>query len=739
MNLAPDLWRGLLAARRALRLSLGTLAALVFAVVVASGRLGGDLRGDTPRALELLAVAALGVLLIGKLAARLRFAPPPARLARAAWEARALPVFIELETGLVLVVATWGVLELTGGLRSPLLPLIYALVAFVVTFSRRWLGALLALAAVALEAAVVWRLGRPAWALRSLATHAGFAAFFAVLHLAFVHGEIWRMRRESSARILAEIRAMREEARDFRLISTALGQGSRPVRSREDEETKLYQGAVETIHQSLFYTLELVKQTLELNTCVLLWLDASGERLKIKELVTDSDAVTELPISADAGALGAIVRERVLVNLRTPKRGHVAYYAGPAEIGAFLGVPVLEDGQLRGVLCADRASGRPFETRDEQVLAGAATQILRAIQSERVFAAVEKGKYEHERFYRASELLRSCLTPDQVFDTTFQAVAEIAAFDAAAITLFDKVEKQHSIVRAAGEAKALEGQVFGDNAGLCAMVVKNKHYLPASGELRDRDTPIYTKRLRLKGAESLLVLPLIRGGEAIGTLMIASARRTVFTKDVRDMLGVIANQVAASLDNAQMYRRMEEMATTDGLTGLTNHRTFQERFSQLIERSARHGKKCTLILTDIDHFKKVNDTFGHPMGDQVLKRIAKVLEANVRKIDIVARYGGEEFALVLEETDAEGALKLAERIRMDAAAQSFTKDGGPATVTLSLGIACFPDDAQDKVAMIAASDKCLYAAKHAGRNRAVLASSLDGAAQASKARALKAG
>jgi len=726
--------RAFRAVRRALRLSLGTLAALVFAAVVASGRLGGDLRGSTPRALELLAVAVLAVLLVARIAARLRFAEPPARLARAAWEARALPAFVELETGLTLVVATWGTLQLTGGLRSPLVPLTYALTAFVVTFSRKWIGALLALAVVALEAAIVWRLGRPAWAVRTLAAHGGFAAFFAVLHWLFVHGEVWRLRREHSARLLQEIRDMREEARDFRLISTALGHGSRPARSREDEETKLYQGAVETIHQSLFYTLELVKQTLDLHTCLLLWLDQSGERLKIKELVTDSDCVSELPISADAGALGAVVRERVLVNLRRPKHGHVAYYAGVERVGAFLGVPVLENGQLRGVLCADRASERPFDQRDEALLAGAATQILRAIQSERVFAAVEKGKYEHERFYRASELLRRCLTPDQVFDTTFTAVGEIAAFDAAAITLFDKAERRHTIVRGAGGAKPLEGQSFGENAGLASMVVKNKHYLPASGELRDPNVPVYTKRLKLRHTESLLVLPLIRADEAIGTLMVACARRAIFSKDVRDMLGVIANQVAASLDNANMYRRMEEMATTDGLTGLTNHRTFQERFAQQLERSARHGKKCTLILTDIDHFKKVNDSYGHPMGDQVLRRIARVLDANVRKIDIVARYGGEEFALVLEETDAAGALKLAERIRLDAAAQSFTADGGPASVTLSLGIACFPDDAQDKADIIARADQCLYAAKHAGRNRAVLASSLRGELDAAKAR-----
>src|SRR5207244_6392342 len=98
---------------------------------------------------------------------------------------------------------------------------------------------------------------------------------------------------------------------------------------------------------------------------------------------------------------------------------------------------------------------------------------------------------------------------------------------------------------------------------------------------------------------------------------------------------------------------------------LLNHRTFQERILGMIDRSERLGKQCALILCDIDHFKSINDTYGHPIGDVVLKRVAKVLGACVRKIDIVARYGGEEFALVLEETDARGARELAERVRLE--------------------------------------------------------------------------
>ncbi len=183
---------------------------------------------------------------------------------------------------------------------------------------------------------------------------------------------------------------------------------------------------------------------------------------------------------------------------------------------------------------------------------------------------------------------------------------------------------------------------------------------------------------------------------------------------------MIANHVAVSLANASMYGRMEEMATTDGLTGLINHRTFQERFSEMLARADRTSGRHALLLTDIDHFKKVNDTYGHPMGDVVLQRSrARGAGDCVRKIDVVARYGGEEFAIVLEEHRPEGALMLAERIRAEVQKQVFQSDKGPFSVTLSLGIAVYPDDAKDKAQAISLADQSLYYAKHNGRNRAV--------------------
>jgi len=166
------------------------------------------------------------------------------------------------------------------------------------------------------------------------------------------------------------------------------------------------------------------------------------------------------------------------------------------------------------------------------------------------------------------------------------------------------------------------------------------------------------------------------------------------------------------------------MATTDGLTGLLNHRTFQLRMDEALAAARRYGRKCSLILTDIDHFKSVNDTWGHPTGDLVLKGVAKILKDKARDTDIVARYGGEEFAIVMPETDQKGAQAIAERIREAVSGETFQTEMGPLKVTLSLGIATFADDAKDKHGLVELADQCLYFAKRNGRNQVVTADRL---------------
>ena len=178
---------------------------------------------------------------------------------------------------------------------------------------------------------------------------------------------------------------------------------------------------------------------------------------------------------------------------------------------------------------------------------------------------------------------------------------------------------------------------------------------------------------------------------------------------------------------AQLYEQMEKMATTDGLTTLFNHRTFQAKADEALAQARRYRRKCSLILTDIDHFKSVNDTYGHPTGDMVLRGVAKILKAKARDTDIVARYGGEEFAIIMPETDAAGARVIAERIREAVMAEVFQTEMGPLKVTLSLGIATTPDDGDEKQVLIDLSDQCLYHAKRHGRNQSVTVAQMKGA------------
>jgi diguanylate cyclase (GGDEF)-like protein len=176
---------------------------------------------------------------------------------------------------------------------------------------------------------------------------------------------------------------------------------------------------------------------------------------------------------------------------------------------------------------------------------------------------------------------------------------------------------------------------------------------------------------------------------------------------------------------AEANTRLAQLAVTDGLTGLYNHRHLHERLALEVERSQRSGLPLSLLMLDVDHFKQYNDTFGHPAGDEVLRQLARVLNDTRRANDVVARYGGEEFALILVDTAKFTAAKVAERVRERVEAHDFAdvanKIMKKTGISVSIGVATFPDDGTDAEGLVRAADTALYAAKRAGRNRVVLA------------------
>jgi len=625
----------------------------------------------------------------------------------------------ELELGLLLITGVYLLLAPTGGLHSSMHPLVYALVSFLlIVHKTRWV-ALSWLAAIAALEILVGRGDT-----RLVVYHLGFIGFFAAGNLLVLGGLVGRLRRDHVHQVEGELQRMRQEARDFRLLAGTSD------RSREVTELQLAQGAVHGIQEQVAFNLGLLRDALGLHGAALLWM--SEDRLVLKQAVAPDDQLcTEL---AGPGVLAGIVRDpRSLVLKNMGERRLPPYYLEDrvGEVVTDLcAVPLLRKGELLGIVCADRTGDRAFTADDQARIAAAAQLVQRIVEQERVFSAIERGKYEQEQFYRASELLSGALGLGEVYDKSFRAIRAIVDYDIAVLTGYDGAALTHRVLAIdtpgardpeygvdwGSLADDLHDLVFEDGAGLVAMAVKNRHHMPAGDERVEPETVVFTLHTRLRHANSLLVLPLVRGDEVLGTITLASSRERKFPRQIREMLRVISHQVGVSLQNARMYRAMEERATTDGLTGLTNHRAFRERLTQMHALAERQGQKFAVILTDIDHFKKVNDTYGHPVGDAVLKRVAAVFAGRARKVDVVARYGGEEFVLILPDTDGEGAELFANKLREEVAAQTMTSEQGPFQVTISMGVAEYPLDTRDASELIERADQALYRCKRGGRN-----------------------
>jgi diguanylate cyclase (GGDEF)-like protein len=247
-----------------------------------------------------------------------------------------------------------------------------------------------------------------------------------------------------------------------------------------------------------------------------------------------------------------------------------------------------------------------------------------------------------------------------------------------------------------------------------------------SARVLEQREPLYVPDLRRSelgpkdqsGIRSWLGVPIVIYDDAVGVLSVQSREKDAFSDDEKRLLEAIGAQAAVAIQNARLY----ELATVDGLTGLYTRRYFDSRLREELERCRRFGTACSLVLLDIDDFKQLNDTYGHPLGDRVLRELAQVVRRAMRGVDIAARYGGEEFAFILPRTSIVDAHQVAERIRQDVAdARVTTGEGVILAATASLGVACFPESgAEDAAGMVHRADVALYRAKATGKNRVEL-------------------
>jgi diguanylate cyclase (GGDEF)-like protein len=257
--------------------------------------------------------------------------------------------------------------------------------------------------------------------------------------------------------------------------------------------------------------------------------------------------------------------------------------------------------------------------------------------------------------------------------------------------------------------------------GLAEWCLRNRRPLRVDNIQRESRSYGYHWLTEQLPYRSWLGVPLEADRNPLGVISIASTEASAFTEQDEEMLRTLGQQVVSALENARLF----ELATIDGLTRLLNSRYLRQKLAEEFERTTKNRGQLSVVMVDIDHFKKINDTHGHEVGNEVLQHLAILLRGNLRDSDVAGRYGGEEFMLILPNTPAAAAHFVAERLRRTIEETPAETDSGLIQITASLGVANVPSSAvHEPDALIEMADRALYESKRAGRNRVTLANPL---------------
>ncbi len=324
--------------------------------------------------------------------------------------------------------------------------------------------------------------------------------------------------------------------------------------------------------------------------------------------------------------------------------------------------------------------------------------------------------------YEVTRALSSSVELEAVLGAVHEVIAKTLGFHKFSVLLWDERRARLEVRHVYGppNPEAPVGAWLDPKRGpLAEAMRKGLWVLVPDVEALERGGPI-ERGLPERG--SFLCMPMRAKGRVLGLLNFTRPEPDAFPPEEVKLLEAIAHQAALAILNAQLYQEKLELSVTDELTKLANRRQLQARLEMEWDRARRFGHALSLLMVDIDHFKRYNDVNGHLLGDQVLSGVARLLESSTRKVDTVARFGGEEFVVLLPGQDKEAAIAVADKLRRAVAEADFprmqTQPGG--AITITVGVACHPEDGQEEpTALIDRADLALYVAKRAGRNQVV--------------------
>ena len=439
---------------------------------------------------------------------------------------------------------------------------------------------------------------------------------------------------------------------------------------------------------------------------------------KTQELHVRSHAGYERtgPLKLGQGLIGSAAATKRPVHAADVSKD-ARYFPGIPTTKSELALPLLVRDELLGVLDCQSEQANFFDPETIDLLTLFSTQASIALQNARLYSQEQRKAAQLEAINLIARQTTAVLEIDELLRKVCTFLLQAFPVDHVAILL---LEEEKLVFRAhKGRLTPIlkEGQTLLDADGICKQAIRTASPVMVNDVTEAKG---YIQGFAETGSE--LCIPLVSFGQVVGALCLECERQNAFDGGDVPALESVADICANAIQNAHYFERVRHMAYVDGLTGVFNRRYFEIRVQEEIERAKRYTGAMSLIMIDIDHFKRLNDEFGHLMGDDVLRQISTIFSQNLRKVDVACRYGGEEFAIIVPETTGEDAYYVAEKLRK--AIQGAVFPGLPRPVTISAGVASYPANGEGRDELIKAADEALYQAKQSGRNTVVASASI---------------
>lgn len=416
-------------------------------------------------------------------------------------------------------------------------------------------------------------------------------------------------------------------------------------------------------------------------------------------------------------------REPILITDYRHWEGRLPHLPQESEVYAVIGLPVQWGDEFLGVLNVATYRERTFSQEEVNLLNLFAIQAAIAIRNARILDNERRQRRRAEALAKVNAALTTSLDLKPLLLRVLEAATEaIPAADRGSVLLLDAQSGDLVIEALYGytDSRIYEMR-FPREAGYAAKTLREGRPLLIPDARADDETRYDGEIEEVRQVRSAIAAPMFLHEQPVGVITLDCTREThAFTLDDLELLKAFADQAAIAIRNVRLYEREKHLAMTDELTQVYNRRYALQLAEREIERARRYQRPLAMILADIDHFKGVNDTYGHLVGDEVLHDLAQRCRRQLRDFDVLGRYGGEEFLVVLPEADADAALSVAERLRRAVAETPFNGGTHPIQITLSLGVVAFTHDHPDLNLWLTRVDAALYQAKESGRNRAIL-------------------